>query len=197
MKRGIRIAGLALGAAILLALLFHTRLLTAMASYLDQSSPPQQADVVFVLAGDFAGNRVLKAAELVRQGYAPKALVSGPAGLYGRYESDLAISFAESAGFPASYFLAFPNRAKSTREEAAVAAKQLRALGAHRVLLVTNNYHTRRAGLVFRQEAPDLAFIMVEAPDEYFSVDGWWRNREGRKIFLIEWLKTVADWMRM
>ena len=197
MKRGIRIAGLALAGAILAGLVFHAPLLTALGSYLDQSSPPQKADAVFVLAGDFAGDRILKAGELVREGYAPKALVSGPAGLYGRYESELAISFAENAGYPSSYFVAFPNHAKSTREEAAAAVQQLRAWGAHRVLLVTNNFHCRRAGQAFRREAPDLAFTMVEAPNPYFSVNGWWRNREGRKIFLIEWLKTVAYWVGM
>jgi hypothetical protein len=35
----------------------------------------------------------------------------------------------------------------------------------------------------------------VAAPDQYFSPDGWWKSREGRKIFLVEWEKTFATWV--
>jgi len=70
----------------------------------------------------------------------------------------------------------------------------LRSAGAHRILLVTSDYHTRRAGKVFRRAAPDLEFIVVAAPDEDFSAGGWWRTRDGRKVALYEWMKTVADW---
>jgi hypothetical protein len=48
-----------------------------------------------------------------------------------------------------------------------------------------------------RAAAPDLDVRVVAAPDEYFRADGWWRNREGRKIFLVEWLKTVANLLGM
>lgn len=153
--------------------------------------------MVFVLAGDTYGNRILKGAELVREGYAPKAVISGPEGLYGFYECDLAIPFAVKAGYPASYFVPFPHGAKSTREEAADSAEELRRLGAHRVLLVTSEYHTRRAGNVFRAAAPDLTFIVVSAPDRYFTRTGWWRDREARKTFLIEWMKTIAGWFHL
>ena len=168
-----------------------------MGAYLDQSSPPEKADAVFVLAGDANGYRILKGAELVREGYAPRVIVSGPAGNYGYYECDLAIPFAVKAGYPVGEFLPFPNHAHSTREEAAAAAVELRSLGVHRVLLVTSLYHTRRAGGDFRSAAPDLTFIMVSAPDEYFTSDAWWRNREASKTFLLEWTKTAASWLKI
>jgi uncharacterized SAM-binding protein YcdF (DUF218 family) len=196
-RRGIRIAALALAAALVLAIIFHGWVLSEMASYLDLGMPPQKADLVYVLAGDYAGNRVLKGGELVREGYAPRALVSGPSGTYGHYESDLAIPFAEQNGYPASYFVAFPNHALSTRDEAMAAVEKMREMGAHRVLIVTNPYHSRRALMLFRDVAPDMTITVVDAPDEHFTVDGWWRDREGRKIFLIEWLKTFAGWFRI
>ena len=175
----------------------HAAIFTALGAYLDKSGPPEKADAVFVLAGDATGNRILKGAELVREGYAPRVVVSGPAGMYGYHESDLAIPFAVKAGYPASEFVPFPNDAHSTREEAAAAAEELRSLGAHRVLLVTSLYHTRRAGALFRAAAPDLTFIVVSAPDQYFTADGWWHDREARKIFLLEWTKTGATWLGM
>jgi uncharacterized SAM-binding protein YcdF (DUF218 family) len=184
-------------AVVLLAVLFHVRILTALGAYLDQSGPPEKADVVFVLAGDASGHRILKGAELVRQGYAPRVVVSGPAGNYGYYEFDLAIPFAVRAGYPESYFVPFPNHALSTREEAAAAAAEFREFGAHRVLLVTSLFHTRRAGGDFRAAAPGVTFIVVAAPDENFTKDGWWHNREARKTFLLEWLKTGASWLKL
>jgi uncharacterized SAM-binding protein YcdF (DUF218 family) len=184
-------------AAIVLAALFHAQILSGLAGFLDRSVPPEKADVAFVLAGDAFGHRILKAGELVREGYVPKAVISGPEGYYGYHESDFAIPFAVKAGYPAEYFVPFPNSAKSTREEALDAAEELRHLGAHRVLLVTSLFHTRRAGKLFRATAPDLTFIVVAAPDQYFTRDGWWHDREARKTFLTEWLKTVAGWFRI
>jgi uncharacterized SAM-binding protein YcdF (DUF218 family) len=150
-----------------------------------------------VLAGDASGQRILKGAELVRQGYAPRVVVSGPFGGYGHYECDLAIPFAVNAGYPESYFVRFPNQAHSTREEATAAAAELGSLGVHRVLLVTSLYHTRRAGGDFREAAPGLTFIVVAAPDEHFTKDGWWHDREARKTFAIEWMKTAANWLKL
>jgi len=182
----------AAGAA-LLVLLLHTTILSALGGYLVQAEDPQKADIAVVLAGDFAGNRILKGASLVRQGYAPKALVSGPPA-YGVYESDLAIPFAIRAGYPEAYFVNFKHHARSTMEEAGLIAPELRKMGVKRVLLVTSNYHTRRSGRIFRSVAPDLTFFVVAADDPDFTAARWWKNREGRKTFVIEWMKTVAEW---
>ena len=196
MRRGFRLAALP---CIVLALgwVFRASLLTALASFLVRSELPQHADAAFVAAGDFSGHRILKAAELVREGYVPKAIVSGPEDLYGVYECDLAIQFAGRAGYPESYFLRFPNRALSTNEEAHGAAEEFQKLGVKRVLLVTSDYHTRRAGNFFRAAAPGVDFIVVAAPDDHFSASGWWRYREGRKTFLVEWEKTIGEWLHL
>ena len=69
------------------------------------------------------------------------------------------------AGFPESYFVHLENDARSTQEEARDAIARLRQLGVHSVLLVTSDYHTRRAGKIFRSAAPDLRFIVVAAPE--------------------------------
>jgi hypothetical protein len=50
---------------------------------------------------------------------------------------------------------------------------------------------------VFRDVTPDIRYVVIGVPDEYFSADGWWHNREGRKIALLEWTKTVANWFRL
>jgi len=185
--------------AVAAALAFATRAwwLTALGSLLVRDETPARADMAVVLAGDYSGNRILRAAELVKQGYAPSVLVSGPNMLYGLHECDLEIPFAVKRGYPASWFIPEPNEARSTREEAGTILADLRRRGVHRFLLVTSDYHTARAARVYRSVARDFDVRVVAAPDLYFSANGWWRNREGRKIFLVEWMKTVANALGM
>ena len=89
------------------------------------------------------------------------------------------------------------NEALTTREEAAAILPDLRRRGVHRFLLVTSDYHTARAARIYRAAARDLDFRVVAAPDNNFRPDGWWRNREGQKVFFIEWCKTVANLIGM
>jgi len=192
-KRAFRILALVLAAILVLGLIFHNAVLTALGSYLVKAEAPQKADIALVLAGDSTGNRILTAAQLARRGYVSRVLVSGPSGFYGYHECELAIPFAMKAGYPESYFLHFENDARSTKEEARDVVARLRQLGVHKVLLVTSDYHTRRAGKIFRTTAPDLQFIVVAAPDMNFTPGGWWHNRQGEKTALIEWLKTVTE----
>jgi uncharacterized SAM-binding protein YcdF (DUF218 family) len=189
-----------LGAAVLLALIVAVTShfwLHALGQYLVRAQPPVPADMIVVLAGDSSGNRILTAGDLVRQGFASQALVSGPSGEYGLHETDLAIPFAVRHGYPESYFVPLPNNDRSTRDEATDVLAALAQRHAHRIDIVTSDYHTRRAGNIYRAQAPGLDIHMVAAPDLYFSPGGWWKSRDGRKTFLLEWMKTVATWLGM
>ncbi|HEV2198781.1 MAG TPA: YdcF family protein [Bryobacteraceae bacterium] len=175
--------------------LAHDRILGALGRYLVDAAPAEKADIAVVLAGDAYGHRILTAADLVRNGYAPLVLVSGPGGEYDFHECDLAIPFAVKRGYPESYFAHFEHDGRSTAEEAQAIVPELRRRNVHKALLVTSNFHTRRAGGIFRRAAPDMTIVTIGAPDEYFTPGGWWHSREGEKTFLVEWEKTVASWV--
>lgn len=192
LKRRWLLAPLILALTILSAVTYPLWL-SFLASSLVCSEPPEKADAILVLAGDALGNRILKATELASQGLSHQILVSSPPA-YGSHEGEFAIEFAVQHGYPAKLFVELPHEASSTREEAHELAPVLRKLGVKKVLLITSNYHTCRAARVFRQAAPEIQFIVVAAPDPSFSPDRWWQTREGRKTFLVEWLKTVAYW---
>jgi uncharacterized SAM-binding protein YcdF (DUF218 family) len=192
---GINLTLLAL--LIVVIALTHSTWMGWMGAFLVKGESPSRADLVVVLAGDRYGHRILKGAELVKEGYAPKVLVSGPAGFYGLHESDLAIPFAEKRGFPASWFIAFPHESHSTDEEARMIWPELRKRNMHRVLVVTSDYHTRRALHTLRARWPGIDVCMVAAPDEFFSAYGWWHTREGRKTFFLECTKTLASMVGM
>jgi uncharacterized SAM-binding protein YcdF (DUF218 family) len=193
-KRFLRTLALILVCVVLLGLMFHNAVLAGVGSYLVKAQSPEKADIALVLAGDADGNRILAAAQLARRGYIPQVLVSGPGGVYGYHECDLAIPFAVKAGYPESYFVHFENEARSTKEEARDAVARLHQMGVHKVLLVTSDFHTRRAGGIFRSAAPDLQFVVVSAPDKYFTAAGWWHSRQGQKVAFFEWVKTVTEW---
>ena len=189
---------LAILASVLVVIaLTHSLWMGWMGAFLVEGESPSRADLIVVLAGDLYGRRILKGAELVKEGYAPYVLVSGPGGLYGLHESDLAIPFAVKHGFPASWFIAFPNESHSTDEEARAIWPELRKRNVHRVLVVTSDYHTRRALHTLRARWPGINTCMVAAPDEYFSAYSWWHTREGRKTFFLECSKTLASMVGM
>jgi uncharacterized SAM-binding protein YcdF (DUF218 family) len=181
-------------ALVIVVVIFHSQILGALGGYLVEEDAPQKADAAVVLAGDGWGNRLLTAAQLERDGYVPKVLVSGPDGAYGLNESDLAIPFAVKHGYPESYFVAVKHQGRSTRAEAVALMPEIRREGIRRLLVVTSNFHTRRAGRIFREVAPDLTIVVVGAPDRDFTAGGWWRNREAQKTFVTEWEKTIANW---
>jgi len=176
----------------LLLLLTHSLWLGWMGAFLVHAETPSHADVVVVLAGDPYGHRILRAAELVQQGYASKVLVSGPGGAYDLHECDLAIPFVVRRGYPASWFVPVPHSAHSTEEEGLALLPVLQEVRAHTVLVVTSDYHTRRAWRTLRAQWPGIGVHMIASGDEFFSAYGWWHTREGRKIFLLEWTKTLA-----
>ncbi len=166
--------------------------LRGMGTFLSSAGPPHKADTVVVLAGDWFGNRILEAAELVKEGYAPNVLVSGPGPRYGGFECDFAISFAVHQGFPESYFVRIPNQCRSTRDEAKLFVPELRRRGVKSYILVTSDYHTGRSARLFRAEGPDLTMYPVGAPNAEFHLRSWWEEREGRKAVGLEWLKTIT-----
>ena len=81
----------------------------------------------------------------------------------------------------------------STADEASHLIPELRRRGVHSFLLVTSDYHTGRAGRIFRSHLGDLHMRIVGAPAPPFAPDSWWHTRTGRKIWLMEWLKTVSS----
>jgi uncharacterized SAM-binding protein YcdF (DUF218 family) len=62
---------------------------------------------------------------------------------------------------------------------------------------VTSNFHSARAARIFRAAGPEFDIRTVAAPDKYFRPESWWRNREGQKLFFMEWSKTFAGLLGM
>ena len=149
---------------------------------------PERADAILVLGDDnFGGERAVRAAQLFRDGMAPLVVASGRllrsyAGIAELIERDL-----QTQGVPASAVLRFPQRAGNTREEAEALRDLVASRGWRRVLVVTSNYHTRRARYVFRKVFPSqVGVLIISARDSDYDPDRWWEARQGRKLFFLE-----------
>lgn len=198
-RKLIRAAVIFTGALCVLALviwLVRVPLLTLAGRVLVEDNAPSRADAILVLGGDDLGTRIVKAAELAKQGYSPYVLVSGPPNLLG-HDSDGTIEFAERKGYAASLFhpVWLPPGTDSTRSEATFLGNYLRAHQIKHILLVTSNYHTRRAARLWRKQASWIAVTVIAAPDPFFTPDGWWKSRTGQKTCFLEWTKTIAAWL--
>ena len=193
--RGCLFALLLLLVLLLGVYVFSGQLLAAAGNLLIEDDGPRQADAIVVLGGDRYGDRTLKGAELAKEGYAPFVIVSGPPSLIG-YESAEEIQFAEQHGYPASLFreVHLPDEAESTRTEEDFLGNYVKEHGIKSILLVTSNFHTRRAVKLWRRENPSIAAAVVPSvdPQRYFTPQTWWKTRPGQKIFFMEWSKTIS-----
>jgi uncharacterized SAM-binding protein YcdF (DUF218 family) len=157
---------------------------------------PAKADIAIVLGGDYYGHRLEKAASLVRDGYVPHVLVSGPPGFFGRHESDLAIEYGVSKGYPRDWFESIPHSAMNTRDESKVLLDELRRRGVQKALIVTSDFHTARARRTFLATEKSMGggpeLRMVATTDEFFRPKTWWISRESQKVVFFEWCKTIA-----
>jgi uncharacterized SAM-binding protein YcdF (DUF218 family) len=158
---------------------------------------PAASDAIVILGDDnYEGDRAARAAEVLKAGWAPRIIASG------RYLRPYA-SVAQleqhdllDRGVPASAIIPFPSRASNTREEGEAIGKFIAAHGWKRILVITSNYHTRRARYILERVLPPGTMLRVlPAQDTNYDPDNWWRTRRGVKIFFHEWVgMIVAMW---
>ena len=172
--------------------------LPLLGEFLVNSQTPESADIVVVLAGDIRGDRILRAVELVQQGLAPRILVDGAMQVYAAGEADAATEFALQHGASREIFEPFPIHADSTLEEAQIVDAELAGRGIRKALVVTSNFHTRRALRIFEAVASGkVKYVMVAAPTPDFQPEGWWYTRAGKRTLLLEYLKTFNSWYEL
>ena len=160
--------------------------------------PLTHADAIIVIGDDsFNGDRAARAAELFRGGWAPVVVASGRrlrsyAGIAELIARDLA-----SHGVPASAIVTFDHDAPDTLAEAAALRPFVAGKHWHNVVIVTSNYHTRRARFIFRKEfPPDISVAVASTPDAAYDPYAWWRHRASLRIFTNECAGySVAWWL--
>jgi hypothetical protein len=152
---------------------------------------PVRSDVILVLAGE-TEHRPARALELLDQGYGRRVVIDVPADArsYGFTEVELAGKYVQ--GLPQAAMVEIcPIVGLSTRDESHDAERCLVGAGAKSVLIVTSDFHTRRALSIFRHEIHGASFSTAAARDETQFGTHWWTHRQWAKTCVDEWLRLV------
>jgi hypothetical protein len=152
---------------------------------------PQPADVILVLAGE-TDRRPARALELLQQGYGRRVVLDVPiAGkVYEFTQLQLAQRYIQD--LPQKGALAVcPIEGLSTRDESRDAKECLDRENATTVLIVTSDFHTRRALSIFRHELGGRVFSVAGARDDVQFGTRWWTHRQWAKTAVDEWLRLL------
>jgi len=200
LRRRFLLAAVVLLGLLILAGAVHRPVLTAIGSALVVDDTPQPADAIVVLAGA-TPSREARAAQLFREGWAPRVIISravmpddvrelialGVRPLDWQGEARLAL---EKYGVPADHIVALEDEVRITEAELRRVHALAREHGYRRLILVTSLQHTRRVKVIWERETrtDPVAGLVVAAPTDEFSVEGWWRKRRAAEAVLHEYL---------
>lgn len=152
---------------------------------------PQPSDVIVVLAGE-TDRRPARALELLSQHYAPRVLLDVPAAarVYDFTQLELAERYTKSLS-QSEQIRICPITGLSTLGESHDVEQCLGREHGSRVLIVTSDYHTRRALSIFRHEVRGKSFSVAAAYDDAQFGTRWWIHRQWAKTVLDEWLRLL------
>ncbi len=152
---------------------------------------PRPSDVIVVLAGE-TERRPERGLELLAQGYGRRMVLDVPTRtkIYGFTQMQLAQKYVQDLP-QGGQVMVCPIDGLSTKEESRIAEKCIAREGGKSVLLVTSDYHTRRALSIFRREVPGYEYSAAGARSEEHFGTKWWTHREWAKTLADEWLKLI------
>jgi DUF218 domain len=152
---------------------------------------PRPSDVILVLAGE-TDRRPERALQLLGQGYGRRVVldVSTNAKLYEFTEIQLAEKYIQDLPQGAAVSVC-PIEGLSTKDESKDAGECLARGGGKSVLIVTSDFHTRRALDIFQREVPGHEYSVAAARDaEQFGAQ-WWTHRQWAKTLANEWERLI------
>lgn len=163
---------------------------------------PAHVDAAVVLQGSISGEkaRIAGAMRLLQRGVSGRALLSVPKESYwGQSIPPLARSYIETnyGGDLAARvdFCETGPDVNSTEQEASAISSCIQEHRWQSVAIVTSNYHTRRAGIIWRKTVKQYSLRVqlwiYGVPDPEFQPQRWWRRRLYAKTWFVECLKLV------
>lgn len=149
------------------------------------------ADVIIVLAGE-THQRPSRALQLLSQNYAPRLQLDVPVNEidYDQTQVEIAKKYVQKLP-QAEAITICPIVGLSTKAETQDVARCLDHSGVHRILLVTSDYHTRRAKSIFQHELRGYQIFVTLACDSQQFGTSWWQHRQWAKLNFDEWLRLV------
>jgi hypothetical protein len=152
---------------------------------------PRRSDVILVLAGE-TDRRPERGLELLAQGYGRRMVLDVPtnAKLYEFTQIQLAQKYVQDLPQGALVSVC-PIDGLSTKDESKDAEKCLTRDGGKSVLIVTSDFHTRRALDIFRREVSEREYSVAAARNEEQFGARRWMHRQWAKTLVSEWLRLI------
>ena len=149
-----------------------------------QQLETDQVDAIVVLTGGVG--RLSRALQLFSEIQAEFLLISG-----------VEEAASLESIFPAEALSAIDNdrivlekTSQSTHENALYAREIMVQRQVHKILLVTSNYHLRRALFIFQQVFPgNIEIVPYAVESDTFHLKGWWRHPRSLRLAVQECLK--------
>jgi hypothetical protein len=173
--------------------------LAASAAKLLVVNAPEPSDIIVILAGE-TDRRPALGLDLLRQGYGRRILLDVPAAAKIYDTTALAIADEYVRKLPqAAQITLCPIPGLSTRDESHDVARCLAHENGSKILIVTSDYHTRRALSIFRHEIAGHSFSVAGARDDTQFGIRWWTHRQWAKTCVDEclrlsWWEAVERW---
>ena len=179
--------------------------LTTAGTWLVVADPLQPARSVVVFGGHVPF-RAMEAAAIYKQGWTREVwLTQG-----GLYEEDRALArlgvdrtpehlyslqVLERLGVPGHAIRVLPGRNFNTADEVRAVARELKAAGGDRAILITSKYHARRVKVTWHALVGARPEASVRyTPDDPFEPGRWWRNTADAMSVSREWFGLFNVW---
>lgn len=179
-----------------------TPLLTAIGEQLIHSDSVERVDAMLVPAS--ALDRVIEAAALYRDGYAPLIVLTrerpDPAeeflssrGIVIEGVEDRRRRILHALGVPLSAIVVLDEFVASTADEARIFAQWAKTRPIRTVIIVTSPSHTARSRMTFLRVLQDMRVRVLVHPSTLarFRGDTWWHSRDTLREGFSEWQKLV------
>ncbi len=159
----------------------------------------ENADAIIVISGG-RGERVEHASHLFQQGFADTLIVSGCPGqdksiVQANYMKEKAMEL----GVPGDKIVldVLARHGLGTGEQAKTIRKIIERNKFKRVILVTTDFHTSRANMIFKRALKGLdTQLLVAHPDQgILQSKGWWYKPSSLKIVIMEVIKYIWYWI--
>lgn len=165
--------------------------IVASTIYLSPTNPPQKADAIVAISGGDTYARTMKAVDLYHGGWAPKIIFSGAAlDPDSPSNAEVMKQMALGSGVPISA-VETDKEARNTAQNASGSRTLLPTDKYHTIILVTSQYHQRRASIEFSKIfGPDVTIINQPAKDYYWNQYTWWLSPQG-------WCTTATELVKI
>ena len=195
---------------LLLAGLFAVWIIFApfLATFLIVEKPLARADAIIILSGSAVyKERTKKAAELYKQGIAPRVIISNDGGRAGWLDDEKDnLPFVEleqreliANGVEPEAITVLPGTVSGTDDEAKRLAEEIAARPIGKVLIVTSAYHSRRALRTFEKilagKNVEIGIAHPPTGEQTPQPNYWWLRPRGWQTVAGEYVKSAVYYL--